>query len=269
MHAFTRCMAACTAGGRRLADLLRSRRGGCVLAAHRCGGAASPVCAALAAADVTVEATVESNDVVFDQPFIFTIAVDGAQNVSPPSLVRDRRLRRRAISARRRRSRSSTAGCRRDQPPLPVDAAARRRQFTLGPFAVDVQGQRYETKPMPSASRGRAGAERAAQAAPSRQAATQGAAPGGRAGARREVYVGERVGSDASTLYIGNVRVRDLQYPGHRRRRRHGREVLASPTRATSVRRRTALSHRDAAHDDDAGAARPDRSQRHHDDERR
>src|SRR5512144_3120524 len=39
-----------------------------------------------AAADITVEATVGSPDVVYNQAFILTIAIEGAQNVSPPSL---------------------------------------------------------------------------------------------------------------------------------------------------------------------------------------
>src|SRR5215471_3922310 len=40
----------------------------------------------LRADDVTVEATVDSNDAVFNQAFVFTITINGAQYVSPPSL---------------------------------------------------------------------------------------------------------------------------------------------------------------------------------------
>jgi hypothetical protein len=54
---------------------------GCVLAL-----VAVFIAARTLAADITVEASVESPDVVYNQAFILTIAIQGAQNVSPPSL---------------------------------------------------------------------------------------------------------------------------------------------------------------------------------------
>jgi hypothetical protein len=85
----------------------------------------------------------------------------------------------------------------------------RAGEFQLGPFAVDVQGQRFETKPVPIRVAASGNARRGGQAvAP---AAAQGlrlvVKPG-----KSEVYVGERLDLGL-TLYIGNVRIRDLQYP--------------------------------------------------------
>jgi tetratricopeptide (TPR) repeat protein len=167
----------------------------------------------VAAADVAIEATVESNDVVINQPFFFTITVNGAQNVSPPALYDLDGFEAGYIGPSTQiafvNGRMSAAIAHRYRVvPLRVG------QFQLGPFKVDVNGTVYETKPVPirvaaapggsSGSGGRRG---------------QVVAPGGAQGlrlavapAKTEVYVGERV-ELGLTLYIGNVRIRDLQYP--------------------------------------------------------
>lgn len=160
------------------------------------------------AADISVEATVESQDVVINEPFIFTIAVTGSQYGSPPNVKADGfeigylgpSTQISFVNGRM----SASISHRYRAVPLEVG------QFQLGPFTVDVQGQRFETKPITikvaaaSGGGGRRG---------------QVVTPGGTQGLRlviepgkREVYVGERVDL-VLTLLIGNVRIRDLQYP--------------------------------------------------------
>ena len=164
----------------------------------------------LRADDVTVEATVDSNDAIYNQAFVFRITINGAQNVSPPSLYDidgfdvsylgpDTQVS--FVNGRM----SASISHRYRVVPLRVG------ELTLGPFTVDVQGKSYETKAVPIHVA-------AAAAAPSgRRAAAP--APAGAQGvrlvvtpAKSEVYVGERVDLTV-TLYVGNVRIRDLQYP--------------------------------------------------------
>jgi tetratricopeptide (TPR) repeat protein len=162
-----------------------------------------------ASADITVDATVESNDVVFNQAFIFTITIDGAQNVSPPSLYDLDAFDVSYLGPSTQVSfvnghMSASISHRYRVVPLKVG------DFTLGPFAVDVQGQRLETKPVPIHVAAAAGNPQRGKAV----------APGGTQGLRlvvtpgkTEVYVGERVDLTV-TLYVGNVRIRpEMQYP--------------------------------------------------------
>jgi tetratricopeptide (TPR) repeat protein len=161
------------------------------------------------AADISVEATVENNDVVINQPFFFTITINGAQNVSPPALYDIDGFEAGYIGPSTQIAfvngqMSASIAHRYRVVPLRVG------QFQLGPFPVEVDGTRYETKPVPirvAAATGRSGKRR------------QVVAPGGAQGlrlvvspAKNEVYVGERVDLGL-TLYIGSVRIRDLQYP--------------------------------------------------------
>ena len=160
-----------------------------------------------AAADISVDATVESNDVVFNEAFIFTITVNGAQNVSPPALYdldgfEASYLGPSTQIALVNGHMSASVSHRYRVVPLRVG------EFELGPFAVEVQGQHYETKPVPI----RVAAESSGRHGPA-------VAPGGKQGlrlvvapAKTEVYVGERVDLTL-TLYVGNIRIRDLQYP--------------------------------------------------------
>jgi tetratricopeptide (TPR) repeat protein len=161
-----------------------------------------------AAAEVSVEATVESNDVVVNQAFVFTIAIEGAQNVPAPRLDDVDGFDVSYLGPSTQLSfvnghMSASISHRYRVVPL------RAGDFQLGPFAVEVQGQHVETKPVPiRVAASQAGAARG-----------QVMAPGGAQGLRlvvtpgkREVYVGERVDL-VLTLYVGNVRIRDLQYP--------------------------------------------------------
>ena len=162
------------------------------------------------AADISVEATVESNDVVFNQPFFFTITINGAQKVSPPALYDIDGFEAGYIGPSTQIAfvngqMSASIAHRYRVVPL------RAGQFQLGPFKVDVDGKQYETKPVPIRVAAAAGSGSGRRG--------QVVAPGGAQGlrlvvapAKSEVYVGERVDLGL-TLYIGNVRIRDLQYP--------------------------------------------------------
>lgn len=165
------------------------------------------IAASTARADVSVQATVESNDVVVNQAFILTIVVEGAQNVSPPRVSSSEGFEvgylgpSTQVSFVNGRMTASVSHRYRVVPLQPGE-------FQLGPFSVDVQGRRYQTEPL--------SIRVAAQAPPPRAAA---AARGQAAGlklvvspAKTEAYVGERVGLTV-TLYVGQMRVRDLQYP--------------------------------------------------------
>ena len=104
--------------------------------------------AARATADVSVDATVESNDVTINEAFIFTITVNGAQNVSPPALYDLDGFEASYLGPSTQVSfvngrMSASISHRYRVIPLRVG------EFQFGPFAVDVQGQRYETKPVP------------------------------------------------------------------------------------------------------------------------
>lgn len=162
-----------------------------------------------AAADISVEATVENNEVVLNQPFFLTIAVKGAQNVSPPALYDLDGFEAGYLGPSTQISfvngrMSASISHRYRVVPLRVG------QFTLGPFPVEVEGKRYESNKL---------SIKVADAAGTTTRRGQVVAPGGAQGlrlmvepAKSEVYVGERV-ELRLTLYIGNVRIRDLQYP--------------------------------------------------------
>jgi len=159
-----------------------------------------------AAADVSVNASVERDTVVVNQAFVLTIVVEGAQNVSPPSLYEIDGFEIGYLGPATQLSfvngrMSSSISHRYRVVPL------RAGDFQLGPFAVDVQGQRYETTPLTI--------HVTAAGSPRRAAPAPGGTEGTRlviAPAKTEVYVGERVDLTL-TLYVGNVRVRDLQFP--------------------------------------------------------
>ena len=175
---------------------------GCVLALCAVVPAGRP-----AVADISVDATVESNDVVVNDPFIFTITVNGAQNVSPPALYDldgfDASYLGPSTQVSFVNGRMSASISHRYRV-VPLRAG----EFQLGPFAVDVGGQRYQTKPIPIRVAATGSARREAAPAPT---GTQGlrlvVEP-----AKTEVYVGERVDLTL-TLFVGNLRIRDLQYP--------------------------------------------------------
>lgn len=164
-------------------------------------------CAGRAPADITVDASVESTDVVFNQAFVFTITINGAQNVSPPALYDldgfDVSYLGPSTQVSFVNGRMSASISHRYRV-VPLRAG----EMQFGPFSVEVGGQRYETKPITLRIAAAPSGKRQPAAAPS-------GAQGVRfviAPAKTQVYVGERVDLTA-TLYVGNVRIRDLQFP--------------------------------------------------------
>lgn len=161
---------------------------------------------AVATPSITVSASVDSTDVAVGEPFTLAIVVDGAQNVPVP-IVEAKGFRADYIGPSTQVSlvngRMSATVTHRYRM-----IANEEGRFTLGPFVVGHADQRYETTPI--AIRVRPAGTRAQAPA---------AAPGGGQALRlvvqpnrTEVYLGERVDVDL-TLYVGEVRVRDLQFP--------------------------------------------------------
>lgn len=155
---------------------------------------------------ITVSASVDSTDVAVGEPFTLAIVVDGAQNVPVP-IVEAQGFRADYIGPSTQVSlvngRMSATVTHRYRM-----IANEEGHFTLGPFVVGYDDQRYETRPI--ALRVRPAGTRAQAPA---------VAPGGARSLRlavqpnrTEVYLGERVDVDL-TLYVGDVRVRDLQFP--------------------------------------------------------
>lgn len=162
--------------------------------------------AGVGAQSITVSAAVESDDVAVGAPFVLSIRVDGAQNVPVP-VVEVAGFRSDYLGPSTQVSlvngRMSTTVTHRYRM-----IAEQEGQFSLGPFVVGHDDQRYETAPVavrvrPAGTRPRA----------------QAVAPGGDDAfrltlqpTRSEIYIGQRV-EVVVTLYVGDVRVRDLQYP--------------------------------------------------------
>ncbi len=193
---------------------------------------------------ISVSASVESAEVAVGQPFVLSIRVEGAQNVPVPVVEVDD-FRADYLGPATQVSvvngRMSTTVTHRYRL-----IAREEGEFRLGPFIVlGDDDKRYETAPVsvrvrPAGTRPRA----------------QAVAPGGDQAfrltiepARPEVYVGERV-EVTVTLYVGDVRVRDLQYPVIRAdgvtvekfgQAEQGSEVI-DRRRYTTVRLRTHLT---------------------------
>lgn len=159
-----------------------------------------------AAEPISVEATVERNDVAINQAFVFTITVNGEQNVSPPAIYDLDDFDVSYLGPQTQVSfvngRISTSVSHRYRV-VPLKTGA----LQLGPFAVEVQGERYETKPVPIRVSDAGTVRRSAPPPPAADGLRLVLAP-----AKPEVFVGERIDLTV-TLLVGNVRVRDLQYP--------------------------------------------------------
>jgi tetratricopeptide (TPR) repeat protein len=159
------------------------------------------------AADISVEASVDNPDVVLHRPFYFTITINGAQNVSPPALYDIDNFESGYIGP------STQISFVNGQMTASIThryrmIALKEGTFQLGPFAVDVDGKRFETKPVTVKVSSSASARRGEVVAPGgSQPLRLVVRP-----AKSEVYVGERLELDI-TLYIGNVRVTGAQYP--------------------------------------------------------
>ncbi|MBX3028444.1 BatD family protein [bacterium] len=162
------------------------------------------VAARVGAAAISVSASVESTDVAAGEPFMLTISVDGAQNVPVP-VVEVKGMRADYIGPSTQVSfvngRMSASVTHRYR--MIADDPG---QYTLGPFVIGYEDQRYQTKPISMRVRP-AGTRQAAGAATGNPSLRLVVQP-----TRSEVYLGERI-EVLLTLYVGEVRVRDLQYP--------------------------------------------------------
>lgn len=158
--------------------------------------------AAPAADPIRVSASVQNPDVAVGEPFALTIQIDGAQNVPVPSVELDD-FRADYLGPSTQVSMvnghvTQSVGHRYRL------IAERQGQFTLGPFAIVHDGKRYETAPI--TVRVRAAGSRPSAAAAGDQIRLV-VKPGA-----TEVYAGQRLPLDV-TLYVGNVNVRDMQFP--------------------------------------------------------
>jgi len=160
--------------------------------------------AAAADPSISVHATVESNDVAVGEPFALTIEVDGAQNVPVPTVEVDG-FRSNYMGPSTQVSYingkvSQTVSHRYRM------IADRPGDFSLGPFVIGYENERYQTAPVPMHVRA-AGAHPSGKAGGNDDSLRLVVQPG-----KNEVYVGERVPLTV-TLYVGSVGVRDLQFP--------------------------------------------------------
>ncbi len=160
-----------------------------------------------AAADIAVRAAVDRKQLSVGEPFVLTIEVGGAQNVAPPALGDVQAFQSQYLGPTTQLSiingqMSANVSFRYRLIPL------REGQFTLGPFAVNYEGKRYDTAPIG------VHVSQPAQA-PAARAPVSGA--GGLrlvvSPSKPEGYVHERMGLQV-TLYVpADVRVDDVQYP--------------------------------------------------------
>ncbi|MDX2170792.1 MAG: BatD family protein [Deltaproteobacteria bacterium] len=156
-----------------------------------------------AADPIRVSASVQNNEVAVGEPFALTIQVDGAQNVPVPTVELDD-FRADYLGPSTQVSMvnghvTQSVGHRYRL------IAEREGQFTLGPFGVVYDGKRYESAPI--TVRVRAAGTRPSAAAVAGDQIKLVVKP-----ATTELYVGQRIPLDV-TLYVGNLNVRDLQFP--------------------------------------------------------
>jgi tetratricopeptide (TPR) repeat protein len=183
-----------------------------------------PLLGTTAHADISVRAAVNPQRVQVGEPVSLTIDINGAQDVPPPSITNLNGFDVRYVGPSTQISIVNghmSASVQHRYSLLPLEPG----RFPVGPFSVDYQGQHYQTASFTVEVVGAgqppvAGAQ-AQQGQPAqRPSAQQQAAP--QAGPRSlrltlvvpqtEVYLHERIPVDV-TLYVGNTRVGDLQYP--------------------------------------------------------
>jgi tetratricopeptide (TPR) repeat protein len=178
-------------------------------------------------ADISVGATLNPQRAQVGEPLTLVVSVNGAQNVAAPAINADgfdvRYVGPSTQISIVNANVSSSVQHRYSLLPL------RAGHFTLGPFTVEYQGKTYQTATFsvdvtaatqPPAPQGRAPQKQAQPALPS--TGQPDAAQPGSAAARalrltasvpqQDVYLHERVPLDV-TLYVGSIRVADLQYP--------------------------------------------------------
>lgn len=161
--------------------------------------------AAPAAADLSVAALVDRNQVAVGEAFSLSIEVTGAQNVPAPDLGDVGPFQARYLGP------ASQVSIVNGQMSSSVShrytlVARQPGHFVLGPFGVEYGGRRYATQPV--------AVDVAAQGQ-----ARAGGSGGGVAdirltvsSAKQQAYVGERVPVTVK-LHLGNVRVDNLQFP--------------------------------------------------------
>ncbi len=173
--------------------------------------------ATAARADLSVRASVNPQHGQVGEPLSLTIEVNGAQNVTAPDLSNLDGFNVQYIGPAKQVSiingqMNASVAHRYSLVPL------KQGHFTLGPFTVDYEGKQYQTAAVP------VDVGAVSQPPP---AGPQGQAPSGQAAKgstgpdalrvtlsvpRQEVYLHEPLPVDLR-LYVGNVRVSDLQYP--------------------------------------------------------
>jgi hypothetical protein len=175
-----------------------------------------------ARADISVRASLNPQRVQVGEPVTLAIDINGAQNVAAPAVNADGfdvqyvgpSTQISIVNANITRSVQHRYSL------LPLRAG----HFTLGPFTVEYQGETYQTASFSvdvvAAVQPQQGQAQARPGSPS--GAQSGATQPGTAAARalrltasmpqRDAYLHERVPLDV-TLYVGSIRVADLQYP--------------------------------------------------------
>ena len=177
----------------------------------------SVVAATPARADLSVRASINPQRAEVGETLSLTIEVKGAQNVTAPALGNIDGFDVQYLGPSTQVSIVNgqvSASVQHRYSLVPI----RQGHFTLGPFTVEYQGQQYQTGAV-AVDIGAAAPPPAS--APQPQAPPGQAAKGAGAGQplrvtlavpRSEVYLHEQIPIDVR-LYVGNVRVADLQYP--------------------------------------------------------
>ena len=178
--------------------------------------AITALAASSAGADITVHATVNARTAQVGEPLSLTIEVKGAQNVAAPALGALDGFDAQYVGPSTQISMINgqiNASVQHRYSLVPQRAG----HFTLGPFTVEYQGQQYQSAPLtvdvgasnpPPAAGQQAPAPQAqaAKGAGSNQLRVTLSVP------RQEVYLHEPIPVDVR-LYVGDVRVSDVQYP--------------------------------------------------------
>jgi tetratricopeptide (TPR) repeat protein len=171
--------------------------------------------ATAAHADISVRASVNPRRAVVGESLSLTIEVTGAQNVTAPALgnLDDFDVQYVGPSTQVSIINGEVSASVEHRYSL---VPKRQGHFTLGPFAVEYQGKQYQTsalsvdvgaanRPPPAAPQAQPG-QPAKEAGAGQQLRVALSVP------QKEVYLHQEIPVDVR-LYIGNVRVSDVQYP--------------------------------------------------------
>ncbi len=165
-----------------------------------------------ARADISVRASLVPQRAQIGEPLTLSIEISGAQDVPAPAIANLNGFDVRYVGPS---TQISIVNGR-------IDASVQHRysllplqpgHFSLGPFTVDYQGKSYQTAPF--AVDITAAAQAPAPPGPAAPGRQTGQSPALRlvlSVPRQEVYLHERIPADV-TLYVGAVRVADVQYP--------------------------------------------------------